>query len=244
MPFKITQFGGNTHIVEYAKLPKRKRYTKKSRFIREKPFRTERSLKRAKRFFYRLCAHNIFYASTVTLATFTLLEDLDYLQLSRYISNTFKKINHEQASKNQNEVSYIGTYEKTKKGRFHAHLLLFDLPSCKQKTERHTRYIQNKYTRGYVDISPAYNKSPRLASYLSKYMAKSYLDIATPRAYFTSRNIKKPTTATLTSQDTDFINEHIIDLSTLQITQYSTKYLGIINVYTNKQNEKQSYNSI
>jgi hypothetical protein len=106
----------------------------------------------------------------------------------------YRRIKKQYEDKNS-PISYIAVPERTKKGRIHLHVLLYNLPPQYAETERHTRNLQGQYRRGYLDIRLATDKNPKIAGYMAKYLSKSMSDpdVETFRFYNTSRNIQKVT---------------------------------------------------
>lgn len=228
---------GYTRIVQYADInlvytyskslnPNRKKHVQKRKRDNSGKIRLRRNIQRARDSFYRLCHHNVASADTVTLATLTLPVDVSYSVFSRYVSDFFARLKKYVSSFQNQEISYIGVPELTKKGRYHMHLLIFNLPPSKVTTERDTRNFQRLYGRGYSDFRLAHNRSPRLASYLAKYMAKTLGDSrhTARRAYNCSRNIKKITSYGSNTLDT-YVDD-IIDGSLIKTYNYETKYFG------------------
>lgn len=89
--------------------------------------------------------------------------------------------------------SHITVPEFQKRGAVHFHCLCWGIADKYVENERYTRYIQSIWARGYVDIIPT-DGSPKLASYLSKYMQKALQDerLYGRRAYYYSRNTLRP----------------------------------------------------
>jgi len=126
-------------------------------------------------------------------------------------------------------VSYISVSELTKRGRYHFHLLVYDLPPEETKRERETRNFQRLFERGYVDICFASSITTGIAGYMAKYMGKSLVDAKNEaeRGYNCSRNIRKPTSkgSNTLNTYTDLIipDDDIVDE---QKREYDVPYLG------------------
>lgn len=155
--------------------------------------RSDASIRRSKTNFFRLCHHNNVSADTINFITLTFLEDHPYEKTLLYVKIFFNKLRE---SYSERPISYIAVPELTKKGRFHFHLLVYDLPSNTAERERETRNVQRQFQRGYVDVRPATYTSKGIAGYMAKYMAKALSDekYGAIRGYNCSRNIKKVTT--------------------------------------------------
>lgn len=188
--------------------------------------RSERSIKRSKRAFFRLVHHNNCLATTIHFVTITFAYDLTPKEAARHVSRFMARITKAQPHLS---LSYISVPELTKKGRLHFHLLVYGLPPEAQKTERATRNFQRQFQRGYIDIVSARDASPKIAGYMAKYMAKAIGDnrYKTERGYTCSRNIKTPTSYGSNSFDEYMdmiIPEDIVEKNPPRI--YDVPYLG------------------
>jgi len=224
----IVQYGEVTEIYEYEKPLRKKKKPKKRRKVpKTKYFRSRRSVARAKKNFFRLVHHNVVSASTVAFVTLTLTHDATRRQFTQYLSDFTKRINKYYESKGYPPVSYIGVPELTKKARLHLHLLMFDLQAAHITGERVTRNLQRQYRRGYLDIRSATDRSPKIAGYMAKYMAKGYKSIAVNggRAYTTSRTIKKIGVYGSNTFD-EYLDLLVPDVPIAKIDEYEVKYWG------------------
>jgi len=232
---KIVQFGDTTLIYEYEKnirnnkrpnfssLLKGTNRKKKKRKISPFVFRSDRSIKRSRDNFFRLVHHNNCNSNTIHFLTLTFAYDIDYKKASQYQSQFFARFKSHYP---EIPLRYISVPEKTKKNRFHFHLLVYDLPSKFSQFERETRNLQRLFHRGYLDILPVSSVTPGLSGYLSKYLSKSLKDQKNQnkRGYNSSRNIKKITSygSNTLSTFTDIIPTK----QPLQVQQYNVPYLG------------------
>lgn len=201
--------------------------------------RSEASAKRTRTNFFRLCHHNNCLADSIHFLTLTFVYDVTYTQASRHVKRFMEKL---RKYNGEVPVNYISVPELTEKGRFHFHLLVYNLSprlagepiktkssgSAKITTERKTRNLQVLFERGYVDIVPATYTSRGIAGYMAKYMAKSLADTRyeTTRGYNCSRGIKKIYSAGSNSLDkyyTDIIPEEVVSV---EEKCYDVPYLG------------------
>jgi len=203
---RIVQYGDITEVYEYDKdfnfnrrkthfSKQKKARIKKAREIAiSKGFKTDRSIKRTTKTFFRLVHANNCKADTISFLTLTFSYDVTETQASLYTKVFFRKLKD---SVKDVPLSFISVPERTEKGRIHYHILLYNLPTQKIKTERNTRFIQRLFGRGYVDIRLAKDKSPKIAGYMAKYMAKAMRDTSfkARRLFSTSRNIEKVASA-------------------------------------------------
>ncbi len=186
--------------------------------------RKESSIKRSRDNFFRLCHHNNCFSKNIDFITLTFAYDLDYKLASQHVRHFFERIREWYPS-----ISYISVPELTKKGRFHFHLLVYDLPPEASLLERETRNLQRQFRRGYLDIRSATYTSKGIAGYMAKYMAKALTDekYETARGYNCSRNIKKFSTigSNLLSQYEDLILP-VNNIAKIEKAMYDVPYLG------------------
>jgi len=236
---KIVQFGNITEIYEYDKTIERhrerhdspliKKRRKQARLLKKARGTYERSpesIKKSKQAFFRLCHHNNCLAETIHFVTLTFTYDLSIKEARGHVKRFMERT---QKAKPDLSIRYISVPELTKKGRFHFHLLVYDLPPETAERERATRNFQRLFQRGFVDISLATYNSVGIAGYMAKYMAKALVDFKNEaaRGYTTSRNIAKITSAgsnTLAGY-TDMIvpTEKVANVEN---REYDVKYLG------------------
>ena len=125
---KIVQYGDKVEVYNYEKsiYPKRHRIYKKRRYELNRAFRSERSVRRAILNFYRLCHHNNYRANSIHFLTITYSHDLPYKEACRHVARFMERIrSHSQKV----PISFISVPELTKKGRYHFHLLVYNLPT-------------------------------------------------------------------------------------------------------------------
>lgn len=188
--------------------------------------RSPSSIRRAKTTFFKLCHHNNVYADTIHFVTLTFSFDVTYEKARQYQSDFFKRLKQQFE---ESPISYISVPELTKKGRFHFHILVYNLPPETEENERSTRNIQRQFQRGYVDVRFAAYNSSGIAGYMAKYMSKALTDpkYETVRGYNCSRNIKK-----FRSFGSNTLNEYedmIIptsNVANVEKATYDVPYLG------------------
>jgi len=236
---KVLQFGDITEIYEYEKnirhhkrphmsaLDKRRAKEKRD-FLKRKGLygRMPKNKKRTVDAFFRLCHHNNCKATTISFLTLTFAYDLTFKEASRNVAEFFRRL-----KKTRKEISlhYISVPEITKEGRYHFHILVYDLPAEISQSERTTRNLQRLFQRGYLDISPATYTSAGIAGYMAKYMAKAFSDarIESTRVYNCSRGIAKIYNAGGNSirQYLDMIIP-TVDIVKQERVEYDAHYLG------------------
>lgn len=255
---KIVQFGNITEVYNYEKDISTKRRKHISQIAKKRRAdiqklqtnkRTKYSISRAKKNFFRLCHANNIKAKSIHFLTLTIATDTNYgvaTSYVRYFFERLKKLNYEVEN---SELSYIGVPELTKKGRYHFHLLIYNLSSKgaglpiqvrrfnrktgkyyneSTTTERFTRNLQRQcWQRGYLEIAFAPTVTQGLAGYMAKYMGKH---LANPtnqarRAYNCSRNIEKIRSygsKTLDSYSDLLIPDKLAD----RVATYTVPFLG------------------
>jgi len=235
---KIVQYGNVTEYYAYEK----NRSNNKKRYISaltKKRNKTARLLAKAKGFykrkassvlrstktFFRLCHHNNVEADSIHFFTLTFAYDITYEKAKRHIAKFMERIKERYP---KIPLRYISVPELTKKGRYHFHLLVYNIPSEETRFERKTRNFQRLFERGYVDILLATTITSGIAGYMAKYMAKAFLDerIEATRVFNCSRNILKIRSHgsnTLSTYD-EFIPTDQID--SIENSEYDVPYLG------------------
>lgn len=153
-----------------------------------------------------------------------------------------------------NDLSWIAVPEFQKRGAVHFHVLIWGLPmnlACSfsksmytdkkgkkhrkhacpipKLCERRTRRIASVWSHGFADIMET-DGSPRLSSYLAKYMSKAMHDkrLIGKRAYSATRNVMRPVSFN-TALQVSSVKEHFgIDekYPIAQFKEYATMWLG------------------
>lgn len=242
---KIEQYADIIETYEYEKNignPERKALSKLDKRRREErkklqaQIRSRHSIARTRNSFFKLVAHNCYTARTITFGTITYPYDYNYEKCQRYNSRFFTKAFTKY--KNKVPIRYISVPEKTKKGRWHFHILFFNIPTNEVKRERTTRNFQRQFGRGYVDFRVANFRSIGIAGYMAKYMAKSLTDHGNEirRGFTCSRNIEK--IRSYGSNQLDQYLDLIIGDNYIEKQKkiYDTQYLGecIKRIYQHK----------
>lgn len=91
------------------------------------------------------------------------------------------------------QFRYIAVPEFQARGAVHFHALFWGLPARLFDTERDTRLLAGLWKQGFLYLKQT-DGNERLSGYLSKYMAKSFVDqrLMNQKAYVCSRNLKRP----------------------------------------------------
>lgn len=124
---------------------------------------------------------------------------------------------------------YIAVPETQKRGSIHFHALLWGIPQQQEVLgeERFTRLVAKLWGQGYVDLKQT-DGNEKLSTYLSKYMAKAFLDnsLFYRKAYITSRNINRPVSIYGFSNVGPIVDDRIGDNYTCEENIFQTQWLG------------------
>lgn len=161
---------------------------RKTAFKRPPGEKRRDNLHRAKQSFRRLVQANLSKGNP-WLLTLTMLDVVPYTDAMRCYTSFGQQLRRVFGT----DVAWIAVAEFQKRGAVHYHALVWGLPYDVADLERSTRRIQNIWGYGYVDIV-ATDGSPKLATYLTKYLFKALQDdrLRGKRAYFASRNLMRP----------------------------------------------------
>lgn len=146
---------------------------------------------------------------------FVTLTFRDHIEDVAEANNLFNKFIKRLKYKLGKSIKYIAVWERTKKNRIHYHLIIFNLKYMKWEE------LECVWKHGYIKINDvSHVERKNVGRYISKYFSKE-LDVKDmhKKAFFTSRNLKKPKKITLQSQEE---LKNLVDISN---KSYSTKYL-------------------
>jgi len=189
---KVVQSGTLLEIYEYEReLPRRKIKIQKRKTERTRVSISRRrdNVARLKKNFVRLIRANLDGNGNPILFTFTMVEVVriftGYECFTRFVERLRWKYGK--------DFRYIAVPEFQKRGAVHFHVLAWGLPEKIVQNERIDRTIQRLWGYGFVDCVST-DGSPRLATYLGKYMQKAVFDdrLLSQKAYVCSRNVLRP----------------------------------------------------
>ncbi|WP_210140080.1 Rep protein [Staphylococcus sp. GDY8P112P] len=132
----------------------------------------------------------------------------------------FKKFIERFKYKLQKGIKYLAVWERTKKDRIHYHMVIFDLKYIKWSD------LEKVWGNGFIKINDvSHVESENVGRYIAKYFSKE-LDIRDykKKAFFTSKNLKKPKKITLQS------HEELENLFNLNNSSYSKTYKQLSKV--------------
>lgn len=148
------------------------------------------SARRASLVFRRLVLSNLCGVENPVLFTLTYSENIDDLRVAyRHFTSFIKALRY----KFGQSFQYIAVPEFQKRGAVHFHALFWGLPTQSILCERRTRFYAGLWAKGFLYIRQT-DGDARIASYLSKYMSKTFTDprLKGQKAFVASRNCKRP----------------------------------------------------
>lgn len=195
---KIVQSGDLLEIYDYEKAPSNKRFVGsrhtykqgvcvacgKVRPQRYRLKRSKRHIQRAKDNFRRLVRASLSlgnpYFVTLTMVSIVDIKE-GYRHFTKFTNNLRKLY-----GKN---IAWVAVPEFQRRGAVHFHALIWGIPYENYLRERDTRDLQTCWMRGWCDIL-ASDGSPKIASYMAKYMSKTMSDdrLKGQKSYTASRN--------------------------------------------------------
>jgi len=185
---KIVQSGDLLEIYEYEKEPTPKRFSVKRRRRYKRFTRSIRHLRATQKRFRGLVRASLALGRPA-LCTLTMLDVVGIAEAYKCFTAWGVRMRRAYGA----NIQWVAVPEFQKRGAVHYHVLIWGLPDGAITGEIHTRAIQNLWGHGYIDVI-ATDGSPKLSSYLGKYMHKAVSDerLGGKRSYFCSRNIVRP----------------------------------------------------
>jgi len=185
---------------------------------KERLHRMENNRLRAKWRLLRIIDCN--YDDRTSFLTLTTKENIKDRAAFLLMLKTFiKRFNYQIFHTKKSELKYVAVLEKQKRGSYHTHILLFDVPFIKHsqllKIWGHGAVRLNR-----VDVDSKDNRGRYVTKYFEKGIGQELLDSFGKKSYFASRNLKKPT------EDKILLNENLeFDQS---VVLYETTYVSKI----------------
>jgi len=184
--------------------------------------------KRARMAFTRLVKANIDGTSKPLLITLTYAENLtDLRQGYKDFRSFIKSLRYKYGQ----EFSYIAVPEFQRRGAVHFHALFWSLPDSVFTQQRITRVVDRIWAKGFVYMKQT-DGSPKLSTYLAKYMSKSYLDsrLTNQKCYVSSMNIKRPIIQEIMTSINYILEDwKISTVEPCEKNEYGTQWLGRCN---------------
>jgi hypothetical protein len=232
---KIHNFGPYIEIKTYEKAPHKSTKAKnRSNKGRSKYLKRRYDCTTVRRFaFKRLVVHALHRLGKPAFITCTFA----YEPRAHHVFSEYSRFGKSLRQIFGKQIVYIAVKEKGNKGRMHVHSLVWGLPDhvVQQEYARNNRTLQNIWLNGWLDCTPAYDSSPRIASYMAKYFAKGFQDYGLDykeKAYISSNNCPRPSTfSTQTFTESDIVLYLGLSQTDLDRTyHYETELLGTCKV--------------
>lgn len=156
--------------------------------------------------------------SFLTLTTKKNVQDRD--EFNSLLKTFIKRFNYHIFNTKKSKLKYCATLERQKRGSYHAHILLFEVPYVPHDKLltlwRHGAVRINK-----VDVDSKENRGRYCAKYFEKGIGQELLESFGKKAFYSSRNLKKPEVLKFfTFEETEDIIKHN---EVLYETEYSGK---------------------
>ena len=187
--------------------------------------KSEDNARRASLAFRRLVSSNLSRFKPPILITFTYEENITDLSVGYADYRSFVQALRYKYGR---AFKYICVPEFQKRGAVHFHALFWGLPEKIFLQERTTREIAGLWGMGFVFMKQT-DGDGKLSSYLSKYMAKAFVDprLRNKKAYVSSRNIKRPTIGRKFSPTWPVMDDYVGENNPAILDKtYDTPWLG------------------
>jgi len=196
---------------------------------REPRARRADNARRASVVFRRIVAANLGEFACPVLASLTYAENMQDVRRGRKDFNRFARALRACFG---GAVRYVAVPEFQTRGALHFHALIWGIPSGVVEAERDTRLVAGMWGHGFIDLKNT-DGSPRLASYLAKYLYKDYANpkLAGIRSFVVSRNCARPVEESRVCYDGyNVFGCEISTGSLLREYKYQSQYLGQVAV--------------
>jgi hypothetical protein len=154
--------------------------------------------------------------SFLTLTTKSNIQDRD--EFNRMLKTFIKRYNYQVFNTKKSRVKYLAVLEKQKRGAWHAHILMFEVPYVAHsellKLWGHGAVRINK-----VDVDSKENRGRYVTKYFEKGIGQELLDSFGKKAYLSSRNLRRPEEF----KELSFDNLEIENSDILYETEYISK---------------------
>lgn len=174
--------------------------------------------------FKRIILSNLESSQNPLLVTLTFKENKQSItECSRFFHVFVQRLRRKYGE----QFRYISVPEFQKRGAVHYHALFWGLSSRVFLEERYTRAIASLWQQGFVFLKQT-DGNAKLSSYLAKYMVKAIEDrrLMGKKAYFASRNIKRPTISAGFPEWWFYEDFKLSPQQALLTKTYMTKYMG------------------
>lgn len=185
---KIIKSGSLVEIYEYEKDPPEFRKRRKSRSKNTRRF--HRSVSRARASFFRLVRSNVSSARRPAFLTFTMREIVTLKEGWKEFTKFANRWKLRRKRLQEGGIEFVVVPEFQERGAVHFHCLIWGLSDEEIAFERTTRRIAECWGHGFIDLRQS-DGSPKIASYLTKYMFKAMYDdrLVGRKSYSASRGL-------------------------------------------------------
>lgn len=156
--------------------------------------------------------------SFLTLSTKENIQDRN--QFNLLFDKFIKRLNYKIYNSKKRLLKYIAVLEKQKRGAWHVHIMLFDFPFIHQHDLVKLWGLGGVWINK-VDVDSKENRGRYVSKYFEKGMGQELLESYGKKAYYSSRNLKKPNVIKFVSDDD--ISDSIKHNTILYESEYTGK---------------------
>lgn len=185
----------------------------------EKLKRLTKTRQNAKHELIRLIDTN-YNEETTKFVTIRTKENIQDRQEFNLIFDKFmKRLNYNVFHTKKKILKYVAVLEKQKRGAYHAHILLFNLPFIEYEKLKEIWKLGSVWIN-QVDVDSKDNRGRYITKYMEKGMGQELLENKGKKSYYSSKNLKQPTVLKL--QDDDTVDNLVSD----KVITYQSEYLS------------------
>lgn len=185
----------------------------------EKLKRLTKTRQNAKHELIRLIDTNYNEESTKFLTITTKENIQDRHEFNLIFDKFMKRLNYNVFHTKKKILKYVAVLEKQKRGAYHAHILLFNLPFIEYAKLKEIWKLGSVWINK-VDVDSKDNRGRYITKYMEKGMGQELLDNKGKKSYYSSKNLKQPTVLKL--QDDDTVDDLVSD----KVIAYQSEYLS------------------
>lgn len=224
---KIIQTSSYIEVWEYEK-PIRYGFSKKDQFLYRKNESDEltrykrlaKTRQNARHELMRLIDTN-YCDKTTKFLTLTTQENIQNRQEFNLLFDKFmKRLNYNTFKSKKKLLKYVAVLEKQKRGAYHIHILLFNLPYIPYEKLQKIWKLGSVWIN-IVDIDSKDNRGKYITKYMEKGIAQELLEHKGKKSYYSSNNLTKPTQ--LRILDDESIDNLVSDKHIAYQNEYTAK---------------------
>ena len=227
---RIVQTSSYLEIWEYDK-PIKFGFTKKAKPLHKKNESDElsrykrlaKTRQNAKHELMRLIDTN-YCDKTTKFLTITTKDNIQDRQEFNILFDKFmKRLNYNVFKSKKKLLKYVAVLEKQKRGAYHAHILLFNLPYIPYEKLQKIWKLGSVWINK-VDIDSKDKRGRYITKYMEKGIAQELLENKGKKSYYSSNNLDRPTQ--LRILDDDSIDDLVAD----KFIAYQSEYISKVKV--------------